>query len=460
MIRKPTILSSLLLLLAAFSCSDDESNIASVEDRVAAATGSLKDDLIAPDNGWKLEYQPTPDAGIFLMLLEFDENGEVNIQSDVADNAGEFYNHTIPYRIDNALGIELIFETFGVFHHLFELDQASFGAEFEFIYKEKDGDNLVFESKTDFSDPTVLVFEPASSSDQNLFTRDIAENLAAFEVEGPQALVPVAPSQQLILEDQNISIFWTLDNSKRNIQIEFVGIGTTQDEIIANNDLFIFEHTTGYSLKNGRLVLQESTSFFLDGKQINLESIALNTFDATGGPSLCSMGLDTTPQYKGNATGLGEVTLQSSLLSGRGLEFQHSVYSINIPFLFDKEGNSLSDTGIINEKFPDASGFIFLYGVELNDPDIPIYSLGLITEDGELYLREFEPTDTEGNFISLILTSDYYYTETPAAGTEQALMEVTDEIFTGNEIYAFDFPQNNVYRLFNPCNGYEIFLVN
>ena len=454
------ITKALILAALISGCKDEKSNIPSVEERISAATNSLRNELVAPVNGWKLEYQPTPDAGIFLMLLDFEENGNLTIHSDLADNNGEFYEQTISYRIDNSLSTELIFETYGVFHYLFELDQASFGAEFEFIYEGKEGNNLIFTSKSDYIDPTVLVFEPAGSNDEALFTRDIAENLIKFTNDGPQALIAVTPGQQLVLEDKNISIFWTLDNSKRNIVIDMIGAGTNVEDIIASSSWYPRDHFTGFSLSNGSLKLVEPFSTFFNGQNITVSSINLNNFDASGGPSFCSTGTDTTPTYSGTAAGLGKVTLRSTLLSGSGSGFIHSVYSINVFYIFDESGNSLSEDGIINEKFPNASGFVFLYGVALVNPDIPIYSLGIITDDGELYLREFDPTDTEGNFINLNFNGNFYYTITPPEGTEQDLIDVTDEIFAGGVVYAFDFPQSGVYRLYNPCNRYEVFLAN
>ena len=126
-----------LLLIIVWGCEDDEgSRLAPVDERVSEAISNLRSELMAPADGWKLEYQPTPDAGVFLMLLDFSES-EVTISSDVPDDEGAYFEQTIPYRIDNALGLELILETFGVFHFLFEQDQASFGAEFEFIFQEK-----------------------------------------------------------------------------------------------------------------------------------------------------------------------------------------------------------------------------------------------------------------------------------------------------------------------------------
>ena len=124
------------------------------------------------------------------MLLTFDEEGAVRIKSDLANNSGEFFDQTLPYRIDSNLGMELVFETFGVFHYLFEIDANTFGAEFEFVYKGKEGGNLIFESKTDEINPTVLTFEPASANDENLLSRQLSENIEAFALTMPDMLAP------------------------------------------------------------------------------------------------------------------------------------------------------------------------------------------------------------------------------------------------------------------------------
>ncbi|MEO1054671.1 MAG: DUF4302 domain-containing protein [Bacteroidota bacterium] len=451
-----TILVSNLLT----ACNDDSgSTLAPVNERVDAAIAELRSELVAPAEGWRLEYQPTPDAGIFFMLLEFDNEGEVRIQSDVVANEGEFFNQTIPYRIDNSLGLELVFETFGVFHHLFELDQAGFGAEFEFIFQRREGENLVFQSKSDISTPTVITLEPASSGDANLFSRELAGNLEQFGDLSPQALVSVAPSQQVILEDLDVSVFWVFDPSKRNITAEFAGNGRTRQEIIDNGGFRLIDHSTGYSMINGNLVLQEPLTFVINRREITIGQITLNDFEPNGGPSLCAINAETTPKYDGFAQNLGSVSVVNSLISSRGNDFQENVYQINIDFLFDGDGNALIDDGIIGDLFPNTGGFVMFYGVELVNEDIPIYSLGLILDDGEIYVREFEETSTEGNLITLSFTDTFFHSDTAAVGDEDKLRQITDEIFSGGEVYAFDFPQDDVFRLFNPCNEYEIFLV-
>ncbi len=450
----------LVLLAWIWGCNEDDGpSLAPAEERVSEAISTLRSDLMAPAQGWRLEYRPTPDAGVFFMLLDFGED-EVTIQSDVVAEDGEFIQQTIPYRIDNGLGLELIFETFGVFHYLFEQDQASFGAEFEFLFQRKDGENLLFESKTDFFAPTQIVFEPASSGDANSFARDLAENLNAFTGSVPSAFIPEPPHQQVILEDLGVSVFWALDVSKRRVQAELAGNGTTLNEVL-NNGLVALNHSTGFALRNGSLVLLEPLTFVLNRQQITVNSISLNAFDMAG-PSVCATGSLNGPRYRGTTPGLGDVTLISSLLSTSGLGFQPNVFTVNIDFVFDGEGNPVTDPGgIVADRFPNAVAFIFLYGVELVDPEIPIWSAGLIFDDGEIYLREFQPTETEVNRVKINFTNNYYHSATAGSGDQQKLQAITNEIFAGGEMYAFEIPLSGLtlFRLFNPCNSYDVFLV-
>ena len=454
-----SLITYIFLVLALLGCTGDDSpSLPPFEERVSSAINSLRADLMSPSLGWRLEYQPTPESGVFFMLLEFDEK-EVRIQSDVVANNGFFYDQTIPYRLDNALGLELIMETYCVFAYLFEQDQATFGAEFEFIYKEKSGENLLFESKTDVVNPTILTFEPAGSGDEDSFSREIAENLDAFNTASPQALTPVSPQQQILLEDRGLSIFWSLDPRTRNIVSQFAGEGITIDEILTNGGILL-NHSSGYALLDGFLVLQNPLLFSLAGQNVTLDRIALEVFDMNA-PNICPTEPANGPRYQGASPGNGEVTMLSTLLSTAGQGFQENVYTVNAFFVFDGDGNSLLEDGVIGENFPDASGFIFLYGVQLTDPNIPVYSVGLILENGDIYVREFEPTITEINRLKINLVNNFYHSGTPNPGDQQGLTEVTDEIFAGGEVYAFDFPATgvNVWRLFNPCNQYEVFLV-
>ncbi len=459
------LLFVILFSLVIISCEDDGGDLPSVEERVSEAIDDLRDELTDPLNGWRLDYQPTPESGFFYILLDFTDDGLVNIQSDVADNEGEFFEQTIPYRIDNALGLELILETYGIFHYLFEQDQGNFGAEFEFIFLEKEGDNLVFESKSDVGARSRLTFVPATIDAPESFSREIAENLNAYDGLNTQIFGGDPPIQQLVLENQNISVFWSIDIAKRTMFVDIAAVGTTIEEVNQNQNDVTINHSTGYILLDGKLVLINPFTFSLNGQQITVDEIALNEF-STDGPSFCSLNMEATPVYKGDIEGIGEVTLLKSLFNSNGTGFQpmsDQAYGVNVIFVFDEEARSLAEEGSIFEYFPTATGFVFNYG--LSSGDLPANAVGLTVEDefGNFvtYLREFEATTTIGNKVQITLTDDFYYSETPGVDDEQNLRNITDEIFEGGEVYTFDLPVDGtaVFRLFNPCNRYELFLV-
>ena len=460
MIRLHKILAILLCCGVAASCNDDDGpNLPSVEERVNEAISGLRSELTTPENGWQLEYSPTPDAGVFFMLLDFDDNGDVRIQSDIADNDGEFYDETITYRIDNALGLELILETYGVFHYLFEQEQSTFGAEFEFIFDRKDGDNLLFNSATDFGTPTVLTFTPAAPGASASFSREIAENFDAFGANTSQIFGGDPPVQQIILEDRNISLFWSIDLARRTLLADIAGVGTTFEEVVANGLVGIGQNT-GYFFRDGGLVLTDPVSFVAGGQQFTITTISLTDFEMTG-PPLCESATEPGPSYRGQISGVSNVRIINSLLNSSGFGFRpNNAYTVNVFFVFDGDGNSLSEGGIIEQRFPGASGFAFLYGINPIDPNLPSYSVGLLMDDGSIYVRGFEPTTSVGNRVSITLTEDFYFDD-GATGLENDLRDVTDAIFEGGEVYASQLPDDNatVFRLFNPCNRYELFLV-
>ena len=106
---KPYIWSMLFLGMLA-GCQDDEGpRLEPVEERRENAVQGVIDKLTAPANGWRLFYQPSPTSGQFLMLLDFEDNGDVRIRTDVGANGGEFRDQTSTYRVDIGLDLELIF---------------------------------------------------------------------------------------------------------------------------------------------------------------------------------------------------------------------------------------------------------------------------------------------------------------------------------------------------------------
>lgn len=449
-----------------FSCSEQQNDLPSVEERANEAKSELKDKLTAPANGWRLDYQPISGSGSFLILLDFDEDGEVRVQSDVGADDGAYYDQTISYRIDNSQYLELILETYAVFHYLFELEQASFGAEFEFYYAEESDDELVFVSKSDIGIPSIIRLVPANTEDAQLFSREVATNFLNVSGIAPVnffGLPTIYPSQQLYFSDRDISLFWGIDQARRVLFVDQVVSGATSSgEVIQ-----AIEEVVGYTFLSGAMVLTQPIRLELAGTAYSIDRIELRDFSETGGAPFCPEDLNTNATYTGSVPDFGDFTLSPSLFSSSGLEFvegSQSSYSVNIPFIFDAEINSLADEGgSIFENFPTASGFLFNFGFESDS--LPPYAIGFIVEDEagvrQLYLREFEVVAHEGNRLQMAFSDVYFLTGTPPADVESKLSFVLDEIFTGGTVYIYYTPFDSVplFRLYNPCNRYEIFLV-
>ncbi|MEM9298392.1 MAG: DUF4302 domain-containing protein [Bacteroidota bacterium] len=446
------------------ACESDDDNLPSVEERVANAVDDLRDDLTEPANGWRLDYQPAPGTGLFYILLDFDDDGQVTIKSDVPDSNGEFFEQTITYRIDNGLALELILETYGVFHYLFEKDQSSFGGEFEFLFENEDGDDLIFRSKSDVGNTTRLVFTPAISDAESLLSRELATNFAEFNTLNSQIFGGDPPVQQLILMDNNVSIFWSIDLEGRVIQFDLAGTGTTIEEVLQNNTVAL-SHTTGYSFLDEKLILIDPATVTVNGEQFNINELELADFSVDG-EVFCDSDPVPTAVYNGSIEGVGSIRLQRSFFDSGGLNFQPMTdvpYSVNVIFVFDAAARSLAEEGSIFLGFPDAVAFVFNFGL-VSDTE-PANAVGFILEDDQgnrkTYLREFEVLSTLGNELEINLLDSFYYSDTPTAAEEEDLEEITNEIFQGGTLHVSDLPTDglDVFRLFNTCNQYEIFLV-
>ena len=78
-----------------------------------------------------------------------------------------------------------------------------------------------------------------------------------------------------------------------------------------------------------------------------------------------------------------------------------------------------------------------------------------------IILREFDPVTTVGNMVQVNLNNNYYFSGTEGPDDQANLEEITNLLFEGSDMYASDYPVEglNVFKLFNPCNQHEIFLV-
>ncbi len=217
------ILASTALLLTISACGGNDEELIfdkSADERVAEATTNLEQKLTTPTNGWIIRYQPVPESGAYNVLLNFTEDGGVRIRTDFGANDNEFYDQSNTFRIDNSLGLELIFESYSFFSYLFEQDNASFEAEYEFVYvNETPNGELVFTSKTDlsFTSSTIVVLEPAPDNAESLLGRSLNNNLNILS----EALELTAPVYRLNYANQDLSLYLSLDTDIRTASFTY-----------------------------------------------------------------------------------------------------------------------------------------------------------------------------------------------------------------------------------------------
>ncbi|WP_159019340.1 DUF4302 domain-containing protein [Algibacter sp. L3A6] len=158
-----------ILLLVVTSCSENEVEPLfdqSINERTDALTSEYVDVLTAPENGWIGYYSPNANFGAYTMLIDFETNGDVTVDSDYEAGA---YNNTLTYRLGKTLKIELVFESTSAFSEIFSLYNNNNGGEFVFNILSATEDEVVLESKLDYGDDvTILTLNRASVEDLDL----------------------------------------------------------------------------------------------------------------------------------------------------------------------------------------------------------------------------------------------------------------------------------------------------
>ncbi|MBV6644360.1 MAG: DUF4302 domain-containing protein [Cyclobacteriaceae bacterium] len=455
----------LLCFVLIFGCEqNNDPDLPSVEERVSEAIGDLQNQLTAPANGWRIDYRPTPDGGTFLILMDFSSDGMVRIQSDVPDNDGEFRDQTILYRIDNSQGLELILETYGVFHFLFELSQASFGGEFEFRFNQQQGTNLIFSSKSDGSlgQNTILVFEPAGPNDSDLISDEVVELLGQGSHRSPGlGNLGNHVLYNIYIPSDNTTISLTIDMRSRQAKIHGGSAGQSIEEIAQSVNGVNINTKTTISFLDGGIVFNQPPSFSIGGNNYTLNQIPLENFNKVT-TSYCGGNVDSLVQFSSqNVAGIGGLTMTSSLFQTHSVvTASEDFFSHNHVFIFDQDDESLADS--IENVFPGAAAFQFYMGVELNNGDA-LNAAGFVELDdfnnADFYLRGFDFVQT-GNLIEFTFNGDDFITndDAPQSKTD-GLVSLTDLIFEGGKVYLIEtIGIEDLFEFYNPCNDYKGFM--
>lgn len=456
-------LALVIFFLALVSCSSDtDPKLPSVEERTATAIDDLLDELTSPSSGWRIDYRPTSETGSFFILMDFDDNGTVRIQSDIIANEGEFRDQTISYRIDSSQGIELVLETYGVFHYLFELERASFGGEFEFVFVEEKSGNLLFTSKSDVGDDiTQLLFEPAEANDSDLISTSVLSLLSEgiFQSEDLGGIGTYASFNIYVpLNNHTISVSFDLDG--RRLKVLGIAEGETVEDIIAANNSMSLDGSVLFRLEEERLILDEPVSISFGGASYNLSEIPVQSLTKSL-ESFCVGQMDSVAHFNAtNVTGLGDFTASSSLFqTHNGVTYDGITLGITHTFIYDENDNSISDQ--IETVFPEAVAFQWYFDLELGDSTLNV--VGFVTVDkfnnAEFFLRGFD-FEQNGNLVEMTFNGKDLITMDDAT-TEQidGLYQLTDDIFSGGQVYMMSIVTlEDLVEFYNPCNKYKGFL--
>ncbi len=463
---KGAVLIILTIFLLASCAFNDEAKLPPIEERLANSVSSLTELLVAPQDGWRVEYQPTNETGIFFILMDFNEDGTVRIQSDVTANDGEFRDHVVSYRIDNAQGTELILETYGVFHYMFELQQASFGAEFEFFFIEESSDNLIFRSKTDGGlDPTTIVFQEAGPDDAQLISTEAMPLLAQgiFQTENLAGIGSFA-THNIYVQEDNHTISASFDLDRRVVKFVGAAVGQTITEIATNNTRVTPNISTSFSLSNERVVLDNEVTITLGGTSHVITEIPVENF-AGAVQEFCTGVEDSISTFSSSGVpGLGNITIQSSLFQASN-SFQPDIddgfYSVNHVFIYDENDSTIAED--IETVYPTVAAFQWYFGRGVSGDSI-LNAVGFVILDDfnnpEFFLRGFDFVQN-GNLVEMTFNGeDLIDAENPTTEELNGLDQLTDQIFAGGTVYVLDIITiEGLFEFYNPCNGYKGFII-
>ncbi len=446
------ILTFLALITLFLSCNEDDASRVFDKDadtRAAEAVDSLRQKLVAPANGWLLKYTPETGSGSYYVLLKFEENGQVKVKSDLGAEDGKYFDQTITYRIDNSLGLELIFENYSFFSYLFEQDRATLLAEFEFNYVNETGDgDLVFASKSDPSPPTRIVLQPASPSNENLLGTGISENISKMNT----GLAAEATVLKLSYTQKDVALYLKLDDLRRTIQINYISPKSSP----TNGQKLDF--STTYTLEGNAIVLDEALTGSFQGNSIRIETIALDQLSSSE-TNICNETL-TVYNYSGQVTTGDPVSLETSVFDPEGAIFYQDFRFFNATltdrFISVSSKDDIFVDDQVVEDIPGATNFQMYFFQIDSMPN----SMGfrIVNPDASVTfaLRGFTFT-MEGNNIKFNFAPEYKFLDNPTAADTTAMNKYLDILTENNSTYVYRI-SDIFYEFYNPCNGWSFFM--
>jgi hypothetical protein len=443
-----------VLVIVLSACKDKDINVfdKTADERVTEALANLKADLTAPANGFKVKYKPADGGGSYYALMKFNEDNSLIIQTDFTGNGGRFLIDTVTYRIESSLGLQLIIENYSFFSYLFEQGNASFPAEYEFIYVNKTPDNaLVFKSKTDSDNPTILTLIEATVADQSsLLGLALSDNLNTLS----EDLLRVSSSLTLTYQNKDLVFYTSIDELQRIITFNAASKKTNTASVKS------IDFSTGYDIKKDSMVFDTALEGLFLGTNISIKGIKFNTTLGSSGIDVCT---DPIPTHllTGVTSANQQVTFETSLIdvSGKSFTTLSTIYYCPLNFIID---NGVSVDNEIENDIPGAVEFVLYYNAALND-GTKLYGIGFVIQNEDesfnIAVREFTPTLTDNNLIFDFKPGLRLMNDTPITVDLNKINIYLDALTSGNQTYVFKFIENR-YEFFNPCTGWSFVLIN
>ena len=439
-----------LLLLVIAGCNDGKEELLfdkPANERVADAIATLRQQLTAPANGWIVRYQPIPESGAYTVLLTFSEDGNVRIRTDFGANDNEFFDQTITYRVDNSLGLELIFENYSFFSYLFEQNGATLEAEYEFNYVNETPDGaLVFNSKSDLSSLTTVAFEPAPDNAESLLGRTLIANLETLS----SSLGVISPVYRLDYINRDLSLYLSFDTFLRTVSFTYATPLSGEGGQPIN-------FSTGYVVQGNSILLGEPLAGSFQGNEVLIPSITLSQLADAADIEACARTLDVQ-QYQGSIGESNEaIALLPTLFDPAGAAFQSSsgTYLANPGDIYD---NGVSVGNQVTQDIEGMIGLVLYNFDEGQDPFVAI-GFGIVLND-ELVVpaRNFDPTYT-GNQIEFNLETEYDIVigDTTLVLDTIPMNTYLNNLTAGGSTRILQ-SGSGVYEFYNPCTGWSAIL--
>lgn len=432
----------LLAVIVTLSACEQEERVfeRSADERVAEAIDSLQEKLVSAPNGWIVSYRPVGESGAFNMLLTFDEENKVNIRTDYGVNDGEFYDQTITYRIDNSLGLELIFESYSFFSFLFEQNAATYGGEFEFNYVNETNGALIFNSKSDVASPTILVLQPAGENSENRLGIQLAKNLSILS----DNLPTTTSVYRLSYTDKDLVFYLSFNDFQRTISFSYVA---PKNGVENGRPL---DFSTPYTIQGDSMIFDNPLEGNFLGNVLTVSGIRFNTL-TDGTFDLCGQ-QKAVKQYT-VSLGSAQASLESTLFDPAAIAPKND-FHVYIGFVPGGD-ISLNGTSAAEQLSVDIPGIQAMVLVNRSDS---VMEIGFIAQDEDgttiTETRRFKPIYT-GNQLQFDFAEGYIsYGDKISPEREAAFNTYLDALTQNGTTYILKNGETS-YELYNPCSGWS-----